>query len=151
MFGFNKGPKVITNIAGVDSIISEGTSVYGEMVFKGSIKVCGQVHGKMERVVTSDKTPTSVTIDKTGAVHSNLACDNVIVAGTVNGDIQADSVYITSSGRVNGKVSYKALQMEPGAQVNGELKCTFAEESKAAEAAKAPHVLDNLGGALGGA
>lgn len=131
MFGIGKKkPKVKTNIAGVDSIISEGTSVHGAMKFKGSIKVCGEVHGKMERVLNGDKASTSVTVDKTGVVHSDLACDNVIVAGTVNGDIQAGSVYITSTGRVNGKVIYQALQMEPGAQVNGELMCTIVDESK---------------------
>jgi len=150
MLGFGKNkPKVKTNIAGVDSIISEGTSVHGAMKFKGSIKVSGEVHGKMERV--DDETSTSVTVDKTGTIHSDLACDNVIVAGTVNGDIQAGSVYITSTGRVNGKVIYQALQMEPGAQVNGELKCTFGDESEFALHNVGPRGMPSSEPALGGA
>lgn len=128
MFGFGKKVKVTTSVAGVNSIISEGTSVHGPVTFKGAIKVAGNVQGAMKSL--DDKSTTSVIVEPSGIVCGNIKCSNVIVSGLVEGDIIAGSVYISKTGRVTGKVTYNGLQMEPGAQLNGNLDCVLADESK---------------------
>ena len=123
MLGFGKKVKVTTSVAGVNSIISEGTSVHGPITFKGAIKVAGDVQGSLNG--TDEKDNTSVIVESSGTISGNIKCQNVIVSGVVEGDIVADSVYISKTGRVHGKVTYKGLQMEPGSQVNGNLDCVL--------------------------
>lgn len=121
MFG-NKEAKVKTSINGIDSVISNGTTVNGPMKFVGSIKIAGEALGDVTGSKDEkSKGETSVIVELTGKIQGNVECDNVIIAGNVFGNISAKSVYITSTGLVHGQVRYQVLQVEPGAKVSGDV------------------------------
>lgn len=142
MFGIgeNKPAKIKTSVAGIDSIVSQGTTVNGPMTFKGGFKVAGEVLGKVTGGMSEKSgSDNSVVVESTGKIQGDVVCDNVIIAGAVFGNITAKSVYLAATAYVIGRVAYEVLQVEPGARVSGDMKfsspSTKNEEQPLQEAA----------------
>lgn len=141
MFGIgNNKPTIKSSIAGIDSIISQGTTVNGPMTFKGGLKIAGEALGKVTGAESEkSKTENSVVVESTGKIQGDVVCDNVIIAGAVFGNIKAKSVYLAATAYVIGSVAYEVLQVEPGARVSGDMKfsssSTKNEEQPLKEAA----------------
>ncbi len=49
-----------------------------------------------------------------GSIHSKL----VVVSGSYDGNMVADSVWLMPSSRVSGEIKYKSLQLDRGAALN---------------------------------
>lgn len=118
MFGIGNAavPKVKTEINGVNSIISEGTST-GGMNFVGSIKIAGTINGDLKGAEV--KGGSGVVVEASGKIHGCVEAENVIIGGTVDGNIKAKSVYILPTAVITGTVNYEVIQIEPGAKIQG--------------------------------
>ena len=99
------------------------TSVLGPgIIWKGNLRGSGGV--RIEGTFEGDITVRGlVIIGETGRVTCEaMRANNVIVAGTVNGQITAEKLDIRSSGRVWGDVVVVALATEEGAFLRGQVQ-----------------------------
>lgn len=96
-------------------------------VFRGSINQTG-MH--------------SLLIGNTGGVHGNVRAHQLIVGGTIEGDVCGNEVIVLETGRIIGNVIYEKLAVELGGEVNGrtqkEVFNVVVGQSPAAQATEPP-------------
>jgi cytoskeletal protein CcmA (bactofilin family) len=98
---------------GPGTLISEGCKIEGTLSGHGNLMISGEVVGDCDIAGT-------VTLAKAGRWHGTINADSVIVAGVVEGEINAsDRVEIGDTARVSGIVSSKAIAVAEGAVVDG--------------------------------
>ncbi|GIO40071.1 hypothetical protein J41TS12_49320 [Paenibacillus antibioticophila] len=111
MFKSNKAAKVDPNTT--DTLIGEGSVFEGKIKSAAGVRVEGQIIGDIE-------CEGDVTIGEKGVVQSNIFARNVIIAGTVNGNIQARSkLSITAKGKLFGNMSAASISIEEGSIFEG--------------------------------
>ncbi|MGZ3872780.1 MAG: bactofilin family protein [Mucilaginibacter sp.] len=126
---FSKKEKVALDLQSISTLISEGC------VFDGNLKAPAytRIDGRITGDVTVDQ---GLILGATGVVLGNVITKEIVVYGVVNGNIQADSLEIKSSGKVTGEITTQTLVVENGAIYNGSLSMTQAD--KPAQATKLP-------------
>jgi len=114
MFKRNK-PKPLR----IDTLIGAQTHVVGDIHFKGGFHVDGQVQGNVDAAQDSGAT---LSVSDGGVIEGSVAVPNVILSGTVKGDICGyDRVELGATARVSGNVYYGLIEMAMGAEINGKL------------------------------
>ncbi|MCW8900518.1 MAG: polymer-forming cytoskeletal protein [Gammaproteobacteria bacterium] len=116
MWGQNKKPK---QTAHIDSLIGQNTEIHGDVIFSGGLHVDGTVKGS----VIAEKGEDSVlTLSERGTIEGEVKVPNVVVNGSVIGDVHATGhVELAALARVHGNVYYSLIEMAMGAEVNGKL------------------------------
>lgn len=116
MWGNNKKPK---QTAHIDSLIGQNTEIHGDVIFSGGLHVDGTVKGS----VIAEKGEDSVlTLSERGTIEGEVKVPNVVVNGSVIGDVHATGhVELAALARVHGNVYYSLIEMAMGAEVNGKL------------------------------
>ncbi|NPA17308.1 bactofilin family protein [Persephonella sp.] len=101
--------------SGGTTIISEGSTIKGELKFSGSVHIDGEVEGNIfcEKIVT---------VGKKGRVKGTVRSDKVIVKGYIEGNIDADSIEVLSGGRITGEIAYNEIMVEPKGTLEGTAK-----------------------------
>ena len=103
----------------IDSLIGAGTTLRGDIVFTGGLRIDGTVEGK---VTTVDNQPGTLVISEKARVEGEVRVSHVVVNGVVSGPLTAnDYLELQAKARVNGDVQYRALEMHVGAIVQGKL------------------------------
>jgi cytoskeletal protein CcmA (bactofilin family) len=103
----------------IDSLIGAGTTLHGDIVFTGGLRIDGTVEGK---VTTVDNKSGTLVISEQARVDGEVRVSHVVVNGVVNGPLTAnDYLELQAKARVNGDVQYRALEMHVGAIVQGKL------------------------------
>lgn len=111
---FKKKAKI--NPSTTDTLIGEGSVFEGKIKSEASIRIEGALYGDIECA-------GDVTIGENGSVRSNIAARNVILAGSVQGNVTAkEKVLITATGQLVGNSSSKALVIEEGGTFQGQSK-----------------------------
>lgn len=124
-----KAPKVST-------VIGQGTAITGNVEFSGGLHLDGTVKGN---VGGEADTQSTLTVSEQGRIEGDVRVDNLILNGTVVGDVYANErVELATNARVSGTVYYRLLEMAMGAEVNGKL--VHSEEQE-------PRMLGHDGGA----
>ncbi len=114
MLGKNRQKK-----AAIDTLIGAGTTLVGDVAFRGGLHVDGEVRGN---VVGQNDGTTLFSISPDGRIEGSVDASEVIVNGAVDGDVIArDRVELGPTARVTGNVMYGLIQMAIGAEVNGKL------------------------------
>ncbi len=112
-----KPPKIAT-------VIGSGTSITGNIAFSGGLHVDGRIQGN---VIAEPDGVSALTLSDKGAIEGDIRVPNIILNGSVVGDVYAsERVELAQNARVTGTVYYKLLEMAMGAEVNGQL--VHAEE-----------------------
>ncbi len=107
------------------TLISEGCKIKGEITGRGNFMINGEVDGQCDIEGT-------VTLAKDGFWRGTIKADSVIVAGTVEGEIQASGgVEIGETARISGSVSGESIAVAEGAVVEGEMQTTGRDQPKA--------------------
>jgi len=102
----------------VDTLITQHTTITGNMEFSGVLYIDGKVIGDVE----ADENGSILTIGARGHVEGEIKVPHVIVFGGVEGNIHAsEEVELMEKAVINGDVYYSMLQMAMGAAVNGKL------------------------------
>ena len=115
----------------IGTLIGAGARVHGDIEFSGGIHIDGYVRGN---VVAAGETASSLSISERGCVEGTVSVSQVLLNGTVNGDVLAsDRVELGPRARVIGNVRYSLIEMAVGAEVNGKL--IHDSERRAAEGA----------------
>ena len=103
----------------IDTLIGAGTRIIGDVHFSGGFHVDGHVKGNVDALPDSGAT---LSVSDAGTVEGSVSVPNVILNGTVTGDILAhDRVELGATARVTGNVYYGLIEMEMGAEINGKL------------------------------
>jgi cytoskeletal protein CcmA (bactofilin family) len=120
----------------VSTVIGNGTVVTGDVHFSGGLHLDGTIKGNVSGEPDSHST---LTISDRGRVEGDVRLDNLILNGTVVGDVHADErVELASAASVTGTVYYRLLEMAMGAEVNGQLVHSEEQEPREIAGDKAP-------------
>nr|VFJ42927.1 MAG: protein CcmA, bactofilin family [Candidatus Kentron sp. DK]VFJ62593.1 MAG: protein CcmA, bactofilin family [Candidatus Kentron sp. DK] len=129
------------------TLIGHGTELQGDIQFSGGLQVNGSISGN----VISDEDPSSVlTLSEHGVIQGDVRVPNVIIYGTVIGNVYArNHIELPSSARVTGNVYYNLIEMSMGAEINGNLlrdgngRGNAEEEDEPLKLLQNPYVLDD--------
>lgn len=103
----------------IDSLISEGTFVKGDITFTGGLRIDGHVRGNVN---AANGMPSTLVVGGQARIDGAVRVSHVVVNGTVNGPVRADDyLELQPMARVFGDVYYKTLEMHVGAVVQGRL------------------------------
>jgi len=103
----------------VDSLVGKKARVLGEIRFSEGLHIDGLIKGN---VVSDDDQPATLSVSDSGTIEGHVKVPNVIISGTVKGDVySSEYVELGSTARIEGDVYYGLIEMDMGAEVNGKL------------------------------
>lgn len=106
------------------NIIGSGTSIQGDIVCEGDIRIDGQVTGLVS-------TKAKIVVGPEGEITGDLVCHSADILGKVTGIIKVeDLLFLKASALVKGDVYTAHFEMEPSAKFNG--RCYMEPEDAAA-------------------
>ena len=123
---FEKKDGVIAESSGAaETIVGTSVKLKGNLNSDGDITIDGNINGEI-------KTKGSVTIGPNANVIASIKAKRVIVAGTVQGNIEAkERLTLTETGRVYGDINANILSISAGAIFAG--KSVMLEKVKQQE------------------
>jgi cytoskeletal protein CcmA (bactofilin family) len=103
----------------IDTLIGKSARVHGDIDYQGGLHLDGHISGN----VRSDDSPAaSLTVSESGSIEGAVQVPNVVLEGSVKGDIHArERVVLGATARVQGDVYYGVIEMTVGAQIKGKL------------------------------
>lgn len=102
----------------LDTFIGQKTTIKGDINFSGLMHVDGSIEGS---IIASTENDT-LMISESGQVSGTVKSGNLVINGTVEGDVTASGkIEVASKARINGNIYYVNIEMETGSQVNGQL------------------------------
>jgi len=117
------------------TVVGQGARLEGTVLSAGSLRIDGQVKGK----ITADG---DVTLSAQSQVEADISATNVTIAGKFKGNITAKSrAELAKGGRVDGNITAKTLVVSEGATFNGQSlmdqSATAAATTSSSESTKA--------------
>ncbi|MDQ0060602.1 bactofilin family protein [Paenibacillus harenae] len=111
-------------VIATDTLIGQGTLTEGKMICDASLRIEGEYRGDIE-------CKGNVIIGECGIARSNIAAQDVTVAGKVIGDITTKGrLIITSSGQVEGSLYANILIVQDGGIINGNCQMELPKDAK---------------------
>jgi cytoskeletal protein CcmA (bactofilin family) len=108
-----------TKQARIDTLIGKASRVHGDMEFAGGLHLDGSIAGNVR---ADPSEGSSLSVSETGSIEGNVEADNVMLNGTVRGDIVARGrIVLGATASVQGNVYYGVIEMTLGAQIMGKL------------------------------
>lgn len=106
--------------AQIDSLIGQNSEIRGDVVFKGGLHIDGKVKGNV--IAEEGGTESILTLSDRGMIEGEVKVPNVVVNGTIIGDIHAMThIEVATKARIHGNIYYSLIEMAMGAEVNGNL------------------------------
>ena len=106
-----------------EKVLDVDASMQGTMVFKDPVNL--RINGKFEGSLT---TRGNLTIGENAVVDADIEGDDITIAGTVNGNINAKiRLKIIAPAKVTGDIQTPILSISEGAILQG--KCKMGESS----------------------
>jgi cytoskeletal protein CcmA (bactofilin family) len=116
---FSKKNKIELDQQVISTLISEGCLLDGNLKAPAYVRIEGQINGD----VTIDE---GLILGEKGLIKGNVVTKEMIVYGTVNGNLNVHSLEIRGTGRITGDIKTQILQVEPGGSHNGKLSMSGA-------------------------
>jgi cytoskeletal protein CcmA (bactofilin family) len=108
-----------TKQARIDTLIGKASRVYGDLEFAGGLHLDGSIAGNVR---ANPVEGSSLSISEGGSIEGNVEAWNVMLNGTVRGDIVARGrMVLGATAQVQGNVYYGVIEMTLGAQIMGKL------------------------------
>lgn len=102
----------------INSIIGHGSIFEGKFYISGSLKIDGKFEGDI-------RTDDSLVVGESGKIKTNISAKNVVVAGTMIGNIKAEEeVRLEKTGKVLGDIEAPVLHISPGVIARGTINIT---------------------------
>ena len=122
----------------IDTMIGESTEVTGNLVFSGGLLIEGKVLGNISSVKDDASAVLILNID--GFIEGDISVPNVVINGSVNGDIHVTGrAELAEGARIHGNVYYSVIEIASGAKINGSL--VNEDVKKELEVKNTPEVL----------
>jgi cytoskeletal protein CcmA (bactofilin family) len=116
MFG-NKRLEESFSVERFKTLIDSTTTIDGRMSFGDSVRIDGKVHGNLTMEPDCNGT---IAVGPGAEIRGDISAYRVLVAGTVQGNIQAtERVELLSGARVSGDIAYGSISIVHGAKVIG--------------------------------
>ncbi|SDT62926.1 protein CcmA, bactofilin family [Mucilaginibacter mallensis] len=139
---FSKKDKVSLDMQSISTLISEGCIFDGNLKAPAYARIDGQITGD----VMVDE---GLIIGEKGSIQGNVITKEMVVYGTVNGNLQVNSLEIKASGKISGEIRTQTLEVENGAVYNGSLSMTqnnkLAQSNQTAASTKVKPKLIEVG------
>ena len=114
---FGKGNH--TPLKRIDSLIGGGTTMTGNIMFTGGLRIDGAVVGNVH---ASGGQASTLVISEQAKVTGEIRVSHLVVNGEVEGPVHAtDYLELQPKARVKGDIHYQRLEMQVGATVEGRL------------------------------
>lgn len=108
-----------------NSIIGEGSVFEGKFYVNGTIKIDGKFEGDI-------RTKDSLQVGNTGKIKTNIEAREVVLAGTMIGDINAsEEVHLTETGRLMGDINAPVVNIANGVVLKGSVNITGGKNKEA--------------------
>jgi cytoskeletal protein CcmA (bactofilin family) len=104
--------------SGPSTFVAASTTIVGNISGRGTYVFCGRVEGDCE-------IDGPVTLAVSGQWTGTLRATDVVVAGTIEGDVIAEQrVEISGTAKVSGSLAGASIAVAEGAVIEGEIKVT---------------------------
>jgi cytoskeletal protein CcmA (bactofilin family) len=131
---FSKKDKVAMELQSISTLISEGCIIDGNLKAPAYVRIDGQITGDVmvdEGLILGEK----------GVIMGNVTTKELVVYGTIDGNLQVASLEIKATGKITGEIRTQTLAVENGAVYNGNLSMTqntkLAQSNKTSKPAPA--------------
>jgi cytoskeletal protein CcmA (bactofilin family) len=97
----------------IENVLGKSVHVQGDLRADGAFRIDGTVDGAVE-------SKAGIVIGQTGTVRGNVQGQDVVVAGTVCGNVTASGhLEILASGKIDGDIEAKSLRIATGGVFRG--------------------------------
>jgi cytoskeletal protein CcmA (bactofilin family) len=108
-----------SNNVRIDTLVAKSVTIHGDLDFTGGLHLDGRIEGNVR---ADPQSPSALSVSDTGSIEGSVEATEVVLHGTVRGDIVArERVVLGASARVAGDVYYGVIEMTLGAQITGRL------------------------------
>ena len=114
---FSKKDNVALDLQSISTLISEGCILDGNLKAPAFVRIDGQVTGD---VIVDE----GLILGEKGSILGNIITKEMVIYGSVTGNIQTNTLEIKSTGKVSGEIRTQVLSVENGAVYNGSLSMT---------------------------
>jgi cytoskeletal protein CcmA (bactofilin family) len=119
--------------ARIDTLIGKAARVQGDVDFTGGLHLDGRILGAVR---ADESRESTLSVSESGYIEGAVQVPNVVLNGTVHGDIHAsERVVLGATAKVHGNVYYGVIEMTLGAQIIGKLVRLEPQTPPAAPAA----------------
>ncbi|SKB81830.1 bactofilin family protein [Daejeonella lutea] len=94
------------------TLISKGCVVTGKIESDVFVRIDGHIKGDLF-------IGEGLIVGEDGLIDGNINTREIVVYGTVNGTVKAESIEIKSSGKILGEIQTRTFQVERGAVYTG--------------------------------
>jgi cytoskeletal protein CcmA (bactofilin family) len=103
----------------IDTLISAGTRIQGDLTFTGGLRIDGEVTGNVTAIPGR---PSVLVIGEGGRVRGEVRAARMVVNGVVAGTVYASELLeVQPCARISGQLSYAALEIHLGARIEAQL------------------------------
>jgi cytoskeletal protein CcmA (bactofilin family) len=114
------------------TVVGRGARIEGNLISAGSLRIDGQVKGK----ITAEG---DVSLSPQSEVQADIDARNVVVAGTFKGNIvAANRAELAKGGRVDGNLTSKVLVVAEGATFTGQSVMDGSRSASGPEGSREP-------------
>lgn len=99
------------------TLISKGCLIHGKIESDVFVRIDGHIKGDLF-------IREGLIVGEDGLVEGNVDTKEIVVYGTINGSVKAESIDIKSSGKILGEIQTITLQVEKGAVYTGTVSMT---------------------------
>ncbi|MGR6837277.1 bactofilin family protein [Syntrophomonas erecta] len=104
------------NYQNIESLISQGMEIKGDVISQGSLRIDGSVDGKLN--IKGD-----LMVGEKGRIKGEVQVKNLILAGRIEGNVLVSGrLEITATGALHGDVSCDIMIIEEGGLLDGTSK-----------------------------
>jgi cytoskeletal protein CcmA (bactofilin family) len=111
--------KASTPKSKIDTLVGAGTTITGDVMFSGGLRVDGEVRGNIRAV---GEQPSTLVVSEHARIEGEIVVSHVVINGTVLGPVVSSSfLELQAKARVTGDVEYESIEIHLGALVQGKL------------------------------
>jgi cytoskeletal protein CcmA (bactofilin family) len=113
------------NSTKLDTLLGQYTVIKGDISFNGVLHLDGKIDGSLIGTENDD----TLTISETGFIEGKIEVSNIVINGTVKGDIVSNGkIEVAAKANIEGNIYYRNIEMEAGSKINGQL--IYQDENK---------------------
>jgi cytoskeletal protein CcmA (bactofilin family) len=107
----------------ISTLIGEDCVINGNIRAKDYMRIDGTIEGN----ATIDN---GLILGAKGVINGDVKAQEIIVYGTINGNLYSEKLEIKSSGRIKGTITTQKIEVEIGAIYNGSITMHPEEDMK---------------------
>jgi cytoskeletal protein CcmA (bactofilin family) len=104
----SKSEGAATKNDAIENVIGRSCIIRGDLASEGAFRIDGTIEGSVE-------SRASVTVGESGVVRGGIRGTDVVIAGTVQGDVACSGhLEILAKGKIEGDIDARSMRIETG-------------------------------------